>query len=87
MNRQNIYPYSKKYCFEELMLLQQKRQPPTCGTMPQAGTGCLLPLYSNNIKEAILYSFISRQRHILHQPISISRERFSPLVSITRLYQ
>ena len=52
MNRQNIYPYSKKYCFEELMLLQQKRQPPPCGTVPQAGTGCLLPLYSNNIKEA-----------------------------------
>ena len=62
MNRQNIYPYSKKYCFEELMLLQQKRQPPTCGTVPQAGTGCLLPLYSNNIKEASIWFYFTISR-------------------------
>ena len=55
MNRQNIYPYSKKYCFEELMLLQQKRQPIPCGIVPQTETDCLFPLYSNNIGEAIIY--------------------------------
>ena len=86
MNRQNIYPYSKKYCFEELMLLQQKRQPPPaaqCHRQVQAA----FSLYIAITSKRLVYSFISQQGHMPHQPISISRERFSPLVSITRLYQ
>ena len=86
MNRQNIYPYSKKYCFEELMLLQQKRQPPPaaqCHRQEQAA----FSLYIAITSKRLVYSFISQQGHMPHQPISISRERFSPLVLITLLYQ
>ena len=52
MNRQNIYPYSKKHCFEPPCFPNRKGSPSPCGMMPQAEADCLLPLYSNNIKEA-----------------------------------
>ena len=67
MNRQNIYPYSKKQCHRQVQ--------------------AAFSLYIAITSKRLVYSFVSQQGHMPHQPISISRERFSPLVSITRLYQ
>ena len=86
MNRKIFILILKNIALKNPCLSNRKGSPPPAAQYHRQGQAAF-SLYIAITSKRLVYSFISQQGHTPHQPISISLERFSPLVSITRLYQ